>query len=175
MRLLCVPETRSDNTDDEVRRGSAEQRAGRAVGSTDGSGNPCTGTGVFGIRCNFLAFPLATKSPFKTRSQILCLRKSRNRRPSVAFLVPCPYRRGHDHPSVRCRFPALVPDTQPHLTGTRARRSATPGDRPASATPWPASALLRRSVALGVALPDLAAGPQHHGVGQTGNRRPVAS
>jgi hypothetical protein len=51
-------------------------------------------------------------------------------------------------------------------------------DRPGGAlsvTPWPASALLRRAVALGVALPNLAAGPQHHGAGQTGNRRPVAS
>ena len=99
-----------------------------------------------------------------------------NRRPSVAFLVPCPYRRGHDHPSVRCRFPALVPGTQPRFAGgLRACCSATPGDRPASATPRPASALLHRPVALGLALPDLAAGPQHHGGGQTGNRRPVAS
>jgi hypothetical protein len=105
----------------------------------------------------------------------LCLRKSRNRRPIVAFLAPCPYRRGHDHPSVRCRFPALGPGTQPRFAGARACCSATPGDRPASATPRPPSALLHRPIALGLALPDLAAGPQHRGGGQTGNRRPVAS
>src|SRR5258708_7856535 len=104
-----------------------------------------------------------------------CLLKCPNRRTSVAFLVPRPYRRGHDRSSVRCRVPALVPGAQPRLVGTCARRSATPGDRPASATPRPASALLHRPVALGVALPNLAAGPQHHGAGQTGNRRPVAS
>ena len=106
---------------------------------------------------------------------VLSLLKTRKRRASVAFRVPRPYRRGHDHTSVRGRFPALVPAAQPRLVGTRARCSATPGDRPASATPWPASALLHRPLALGVALPNLAAGPQHHGAGQTGNRRPVAS
>jgi hypothetical protein len=111
---------------------------------------------------------LATRTP-------LCLLKSRNRRASVAFLVPCPYRRGHERTSVGCRFPALVPATQPRFAGARACRSATPGDRPASATPWPASALLDRQVALGLALPNLAAGPQHHGAGQTGNRCPMAS
>src|SRR4029077_3855449 len=36
-------------------------------------------------------------------------------------------------------------------------------------------ALLRRQGALGMALPNLAEGPQHHGAGQTCNRRPVAS
>jgi hypothetical protein len=39
----------------------------------------------------------------------LCLLKTRNRRASVALLVPRPYRRGHDHASVRPWFPALVP------------------------------------------------------------------
>jgi hypothetical protein len=34
--LLCLPETTSSNNDDEVRRGSAQQRAGGAVGSADG-------------------------------------------------------------------------------------------------------------------------------------------
>ena len=52
----------------------------------------------------------------------------------VACFVPRPYLRGHDHPSVRGRFSALVPATQPRLVGTRARCSATPGDCPASAT-----------------------------------------
>ena len=76
----------------------------------------------------------------------LCLLKSRKRRASVALLVPRPYRRRHDRTSVRCRFSALVPCAQPRLTGTRTRCSATPGDRPASATPWPASAVLHRPV-----------------------------
>jgi hypothetical protein len=48
----AYPETKSDNTDDEVRRGSAGQRAGQAVGSADGLANPCPETGAFGIRCN---------------------------------------------------------------------------------------------------------------------------
>ena len=39
----------------------------------------------------------------------LSLLKTRRRRASVAFRVPRPYRRGHDRPSVRCLFPALVP------------------------------------------------------------------
>jgi hypothetical protein len=49
---LCLPQTRSDNTDDEVRRGSAEQQVGRTGGSVDGPANPCPTTDVFGIRCN---------------------------------------------------------------------------------------------------------------------------
>jgi hypothetical protein len=49
---LCLPRTKSGSIDDEVRRGSAEQRVGRAVGSADGPANPCPETGAFGIRCN---------------------------------------------------------------------------------------------------------------------------
>src|SRR5260370_36103977 len=49
---VCLPETRSDNTDDEVRQGSAEQQAGRAGGSADGPANLCPRTDEFGIRCN---------------------------------------------------------------------------------------------------------------------------
>ena len=45
----------------------------------------------------------------------LCLLKIRKRRASVAFLVPRPYRRGHDYPSVRCRFPAFIPGAQPRF------------------------------------------------------------
>lgn len=37
----CLPETKSDSTDDEVRLGLAEQRAGRGTGSADGTANPC--------------------------------------------------------------------------------------------------------------------------------------
>jgi hypothetical protein len=54
----------------------------------------------------------------KTHRSYLCLLKSRKRRASVAFLVPLPYRRGHDHTSVRGRFRALVPGAQPRLAGT---------------------------------------------------------
>ena len=106
---------------------------------------------------------LLGRRPRQLAPVCLSLLKTRKRRASVSFLVPRPYRRGHDHTSVRGRFPALVPAAQPRLVGTRARCSATPGDCPASATPWPASALLHRPLALGVALPNLAEGPQHHG------------
>src|ERR1700704_2618244 len=94
---------------------------------------------------------------------------------SVAFLAPQSYRHRHDHASVRPRFPALIPGSQPRLAGTRTRRSATSGNRPATATPRPTSALLHRPVALGLALPNLAEGPQRHGAGQTGNRDRLAS
>src|SRR5882762_7455167 len=49
---LCLPQTISGNNNDEVRRGSAEQRAGRAVGLADGPANPYPGTDAFGVRCN---------------------------------------------------------------------------------------------------------------------------
>ncbi len=115
-----------------------------------------------------MVMPKTTTGTRTSHSRTPVPAQKSKRRPSVAFLVPCPYRRGHDYPSVRCRFPALVPGAQPRFVGARACCSATPGDRPASATPRPASALLHRPVALGVALPNLAAGPQHHGGGQTG-------
>jgi serine/threonine protein kinase len=44
---LSLPNTTSDSIDDEVRRGSAEQRAFRAIGSADGTANPCPGTSRF--------------------------------------------------------------------------------------------------------------------------------
>ena len=56
--------------------------------------------------------------------------------------------------------PAFIPGAQPRFAGTRTRCSATPGDRPAPAMPWPASALLRRPVALGVACDPPASAPQ---------------
>ena len=49
---LCLPKTRSGSIDDEGRRGPAEQRAGRAVESADGSAHPCPVTDAFGLRCN---------------------------------------------------------------------------------------------------------------------------
>ncbi|MSP87682.1 MAG: tetratricopeptide repeat protein [Alphaproteobacteria bacterium] len=105
----------------------------------------------------------------------LCLLKTPKGPESVEFFAPPPYRRGHDHASVRLRFSALVPGPQPRLAGARARRPSTSGWRPATATPWSASAPLRRPVALGLALPNLAADPQRHGPGQTGNRDQLAS
>src|SRR6266849_4521409 len=49
------------------------------------------------------------------------------------------------------------------------------GGRPAAPAPGPSEAFPRRPCSLGVALPDLGAGPAHHGAGQAGNRDPVAS
>jgi len=40
LRHLCLPITISGNIDDEVRRGSAEQRVDRAVGPADGTEYP---------------------------------------------------------------------------------------------------------------------------------------
>ena len=74
----------------------------------------------------------------------LCLLKTRKRRAGLAFFCSRSYHRGHEHPSVRCWFTALIPDTQPRFAGTRTCRPAAPADRPAPATPWPASALLLR-------------------------------
>jgi len=77
-------------------------------------------------------------------------------------------------------FRLAVPKFEGHLNAAHKAGKTNPDgalvrDRPAPATPWLASALLHRPVALGVALPNLAAGPRRHGAGQTGNRRPVAS
>jgi hypothetical protein len=47
---LCLPETTSDNIDDEVRRESASRRADRAVESADAPARPCPGTDAFGVR-----------------------------------------------------------------------------------------------------------------------------
>src|SRR5260370_1812356 len=78
---------------------------------------------------------------------------------SIEFSAPQSYRHQHDHPSIRPRFPALIPGSQPRFAGARTRRPATSVDRPAPATPWPASALRHPPAALGVALPTLPAGP----------------
>src|SRR5882762_854125 len=105
----------------------------------------------------------------------LCLVKTPKGRESLEIFAPPPYRRGHGHNSFHPRFPALVPCSQPRLTGARARRPAPSSDRHAAAAPGSASALLHRPAPLGVALPDLAAGPQRHGAGEAGNRGPEAS
>jgi len=49
---LCLPQTISGNNNDEGRRGSAEQRAGRTVGRADGAANPFSRTDAFGVHCN---------------------------------------------------------------------------------------------------------------------------
>jgi hypothetical protein len=69
--------------------------------------------------------------------------KTSKGRECLEIFAPPPYRRGHDHNYFRVRFPALVPCSQPRVTGARARRPATSRDRPTAATPWPASALVR--------------------------------
>jgi hypothetical protein len=47
----------------------------------------------------------------------LCLLKTPKGQESLEIFAPPPYRRGHDHNSFRPRFPALVPCSQPRLTG----------------------------------------------------------
>jgi len=42
------------------------------------------------------------------------------------FSAPPPYRRVHDHDSVRSRFPALVPCSQPRVAGVWAHRAVRP-------------------------------------------------
>jgi hypothetical protein len=64
----------------------------------------------------------------------------------------------HDCNSIRSRFLALVPISQPSVAGARARRPATSADRLAAATPSPTSFPFRRPTPLGVALPSVAAG-----------------
>lgn len=53
-------------------------------------------------------------------------------------------------------------------------RSATSGDRLAAAAAGSRGAVLRRPAALGVAVPNLAAGLEHHNSGQAGNRNSMA-
>ena len=48
-------------------------------------------------------------------------------------------------------------------------------ERPAAAAQRSPSALRHRSAALGLAVPDLAAGPERHGAGEAGKRDPVES
>jgi dienelactone hydrolase len=45
------------------------------------------------------------------------LLKTPKGREKLEIFAPPPYRRGHDHNSFRPRFPALVPYSQPRLTG----------------------------------------------------------
>ena len=51
-RLLCLPNTTSDSSDDEARQGLAARQAGRTAGSTDSAANPYPATDAFGVRCN---------------------------------------------------------------------------------------------------------------------------
>src|SRR5882757_4701361 len=52
---------------------------------------------------------------------------------------------------------------------------ATSGDRPATTASRSAAAFIPRPAPVGVALPDLAAGHRRDGIGQAGNRGPMAS
>jgi transposase len=49
---LCLPQSRSGNSDDEGYRESAEQLAGRDAGPADGMANPCSRTDAFAVRNN---------------------------------------------------------------------------------------------------------------------------
>ena len=49
----------------------------------------------------------------------LWLLKTPKGRESLEIFAPPPYRRGLNHNSFRPRFPALVPCSQPRLTGVR--------------------------------------------------------
>src|SRR5260370_30991747 len=51
-RLLCLPNTRSGNIDEEARQGLAARQAGRTAGPADSPANPCSVTDEFGVRCN---------------------------------------------------------------------------------------------------------------------------
>ena len=96
-------------------------------------------------------------------------RKSRN------FLEPSHTLEWHGYDPVRSRLPPLVPFSKPSVTGTRACRIATSGDRLAPATPSPTSAPFRRPAPVGLALPSAAAGPRNLGTRQTGDCGQVAS
>ena len=52
LSYLSLLNTTSDSIRGAVRRGLAEQRAGRGAGPTDGAANPCSGTDAFAVRCN---------------------------------------------------------------------------------------------------------------------------
>ena len=96
-------------------------------------------------------------------------RESRN------FPEPSPYPRVDGYDPVRSRLPPLVPFSKPSVTGARACRIATSGDRLAPATPSPTSAPFRRPAPVGLALPSAAAGPRNLGTRQTGDCGQVAS
>jgi hypothetical protein len=65
----------------------------------------------------------------------------------------------HGYDPVRSRLPLLVPCSKPSVTGARACRIATSGDRLAPAAPSPTSAAFRRPAPLDLALPSATAGP----------------
>jgi hypothetical protein len=70
----------------------------------------------------------------------------------------------HDHHSIRSRFHALVPVSQPSVAGIQACRLATSANRLAAATPSPPPASFRRPAPMGVPLPSVAADPRRLGI-----------
>jgi len=80
----------------------------------------------------------------------------------------------HGYDPVRSRLSPLVPFSKPSVTGARACRIATSGDRLAPATPSPISALSRQLAPVGFALPSAAADPRNFGTRQTGDCDQVA-
>jgi hypothetical protein len=78
------------------------------LGEYVGEDNPVRAIDVFVEELDLAKLGFGGVEPEATGRPV-CLLKTRNRRASVALLVPRPYRRGHDHASVRPWFPALVP------------------------------------------------------------------
>jgi hypothetical protein len=117
-----------------------------------------------------------TRCPRACSGRPLSLLKTVNYRQSLR-IFPCDRRTvgRHDHHSICSRFRALVPVSQPSVSGTQACRLATPADRLAAATPSPPPALFRRPGPMGVPLPSVAAGPQRLGNRQTGDSGEMAS
>ena len=107
---------------------------------------------------------------------MVCLLKTVNCRESLR-IYPCDRRTvaRHDHHSMRSRFRALVPVSQPSVAGTRACRPATSAERLAPATRSAPPALFRRPAPIGVALPSVAEGPRRFGNRQTRDGGEMAS
>ena len=127
---LSLLKTLSGSIDDEVRRGSAEQRAGQAVGSADGPANPCRGTDAFGVRCNSRRRPQEFGAERSSRSATALARSS-----------PCTWRPSTARP--RSRASAVRHGCAAHPTadwpgsslGSGGGSPAEPSaDRPESAT-----------------------------------------
>jgi hypothetical protein len=139
-----------------------------------GNGGPCHGAGGGWLGFPRQRLPEIIGAKVNVRASCACSKLRRTEkswrflrhRPTVTSMITIRFHR---------RFHTRLPASSPRLPGTRAHRAATSGECPAAAAPRSASAILHRPAALGVALPDLAAGLERHGAGQTRNCDPVAS
>src|SRR6266481_4331964 len=109
------------------------------------------------------------------RMSILSLLKFPQAGERLVIFAGRPYRHRHGGDSLRPCFDLRLPLSWPRLAGNRANRPATSGDRPAATASRSASAFIPRPAVVGVALPDLAASHRSDGIGQAGNRCPMAS